>query len=240
MQEQRKEIRRVAVFKTTTNIALVLLTVMASGIVSTVVNFVYQYYAMVKGVDLDPATATPEVLLMTLAVPFISMLLNLPLTYCAWRFYLLISRSTLKERASIKSFFSPFSSVRHLVSGTAVIFIQLILTMLGSFVLIFPVYLSVCMASFVLADDPDISPFGAFKRSYLLMKGHKMEAFLTVIPIFGVYMLLMVLLSASFLGTLLSSVAQAVFYIALALIYNKLSGYKAEAPEEENNGTGSF
>ena len=141
----------------------------------------------------------------------------------------------IREKLSLKEYFAPFGNIKLIVNGAILIIVQLLLVVIGVFVLIFPVYLSFCMAPFILSDHPEMSFTKALSYSRKMMKGRKMEAFLTVIPVFGFVMVLTMLLGSSLLGILFTSVAQAVFYLVLARVYDKIKNERLQSDDMQSN-----
>ncbi|MBR6633183.1 MAG: DUF975 family protein [Clostridia bacterium] len=97
------------------------------------------------------------------------------------------------------------------------------LTVIGSVVLVFPVYFTYCMAVFVTLDKPEASVFSALRESRRMMKGHKWTAFRTTLPILAAYALVSIFLnSLYFISFFVISIVEAVFFVTLAIIYDDI------------------
>ena len=103
-------------------------------------------------------------------------------------------------------------------------FVLSIFNTVGIFLLVFPVYLSFCMAPFILKTNPEISVFKALSTSFKMMYGHKMTAFKTIVPILGVYLLCGLFAGILYLfGFFAMAVTEAVFNVSIAVIYNAIN-----------------
>lgn len=221
MKEKCKRYRDSAKLAVFSHMNGAILAVISSGLVATIINYYYQLAAVDKNVNIFSGDI--EVLKLTALVSLLSTVANLPLSYCATRFYLVISRKSPYERATLKELFAPFSSPSVLIKGSVLILINAILTLLGIAVFVFPVYFTYCMAVFVTFDKPDISPIGALRESRRIMKGHKWTAFRTALPILAVYALVSLFLnSLYFLSFFVISIVEAVFFVTLAVIYDDI------------------
>lgn len=219
MKEQRKKLRDLAKMSVFSHMYQAIFAVIMSGFVSTIVLFVYQYNAIEKNVDIF--SATPEQALVTLIVTALAALANLPLSFCANRFYLILSRKPHFERATARELFYPFTDPKMIFRGSLIVVFQSLLCVLGVFVLVFPVYFTYCMAIFAFYDNPSLSVFGALKESRRVMKGRKWQAFLTCLPVLLLYLVLNVAFSGFyFLSFFISAIFEALFFVLLAHIYN--------------------
>ncbi len=231
MKEQCKKYRDIAKIAVFSHLGSSVVAVIFSGLVSTLINYYYQ--TMADELNVDIFFADPKLYGMTLAVSLVSMLVNLPLSLCATRFYLIISRKSIYTRATMREFFMPFSHPRFLLKGSFLVLMTTILNFLGFFVFFFPVYFAFCMSVFVLQDDPGMSPFKALSASCRIMKGHKWLAFRTTLPILLLEMLLTPLLG-SIIFSIIIYVIQAVFYVTLAVIYNSVRGENEPNTSDDN------
>ncbi len=221
MKEKRRRYRENAKFAVFSHIGGALLAVVLSGIVSTLISSYYQYTAEINNIDLYSDDI--EVMKITLAVSLLSTLINLPVAFSAARFYLVISRKSPLEPATLKEFFAPFTSPAFLIKGSVLMLITSILTLLGAFVFVFPVYFMYCMSVFIISDDPSISPIKALTLSRRMMKGSKWMAFMTTLPILALYVVLTFIFSSLyFLSFFITSIVESVFFVTLAMIYEDL------------------
>ncbi len=217
MKEKRRQYRDLAKLAVFSHLGSSLIAVIFSGLVSTVINYYYQVTA--ENMNVDIFSPDPELYSITLAVSLASVLINLPLSFCATRFYLIISRKTISQRATMREFFAPFSQPSFLLKGCVLVLLTTVLNSLGILLLFFPVYFTFCMSVFILQDDPRISPVKALSHSMKMMKGNKWLAFCTTLPILLLELLLSPLLGSIFFSMVVYTV-QAVFYVTLAMIYN--------------------
>lgn len=221
MKEKCKRYRDSAKLAVFSHMNSAILAVIASGLVATLINYYYQITAVDKNVNIFSGDV--EVLKLTAMVALLSVFANLPLSYCAARFYLVISRKSPFERATLKELFAPFSSPALLLKGSLLMLITSFLTVIGSVVLVFPVYFTYCMAVFVTLDKPEASVFSALRESRRMMKGHKWTAFRTTLPILAAYALVSIFLnSLYFISFFVISIVEAVFFVTLAIIYDDI------------------
>lgn len=115
MNLNSKRIRDEARFQVFAHLSKAILAYILSGIITTVVTYNLQLSAFTKNVSLF--SNNPKVTLITLFVMLAGIILNLPLSFCAQRFYLLISRHIPLEPIPLKSFFEPFEKPRLLLKG---------------------------------------------------------------------------------------------------------------------------
>ena len=217
MDINSKKIRDEAKFQVFAHLSKALLVYILSGIISTVVMYNMQITALDKNITFNLETA-PIIYFITL----VGVIINMPLSFCAQRFYLILSRQTPFEPIPLKRFFEPFEKPAFLLKGTALLLVTSILDAFGIFVLYFPVYLAFFASAFVLADNPELSVFEAMKRSATLMKGRKMFAFKTLLPLFAIYILAAVFLASFyFISFFVTSVVQIMIFVTLAMIYDK-------------------
>ena len=220
MKLQRKRQRDEARFQVFAHLTKALVAYVLSGIISTAVIYNMQITAKTHNVELFTAN------LKTLGIVYLTLVLasviNMPLAFCAERFYLLISRQSPLETIPLKRFFEPFGTPALLFKGAFLLIVISILEIFGVFVLVFPVYLAFSTSVFFLSDNPEISVFEALKRSAKLMRGKKMEAFLTILPLMGTYLLVTYFLSAlPFISFFITSIVQIMIFVVLAMIYDK-------------------
>lgn len=221
MKERCKRYRDLAKTAVFSHLSSAILAVIFSSIVASVITTYYQYTAIEKNVDIF--SADPEVLKMTLIVTLASFLINLPLSFCSTRFYLIISRKTFVERATVKEFFEPFTRPGFLLKSSLLVLLTSFLNAIGAFVLVFPVYFMYCMSAFIISDNPDISPIKALTLSRRMMKGNKWLAFRATFPILLLYSVLMGVFSSMIMFSFfVLSVIEAVFFVTLAIIYEDL------------------
>lgn len=222
MKRQCKRYRDSAKISVFSHLSQSVLAVILSGLVSTVIVYYYQFSAIERNVDIFSIN-DPEALKTTLAVSLMALFANLPLSFCATRFYLLISRTPFHQPVRMKEFFAPFSKPSYILKGSVLVLLNTVITMLGAFVLVFPVYFAYCMAVFCMADNSEISPFKALALSRRMMRGHKWLAFRTMLPLFAVYILFTgVLSSFMFFSFLITSTVEAMIFVCTAHIYNDL------------------
>lgn len=221
MKEKFKRYRDSAKLSVFLHINSAILAVITSGLVATVINYYYQVTATEKNVNIFSGDL--EVLKLTALVSLMSVLANLPLSYCAARFYLIIARKAPFEKATMKELFAPFLSPSAIIKGSLLMLISSVLTLLGAVVLVFPVYFTYCMAVFITCDKPEISAFSALRESRRMMKGHKWTAFRTTLPILAVYALVSLFLNTLyFISFFVISIVEAVFFVTLAVIYDDI------------------
>lgn len=218
MNDKSKNLRDNARFLVFLNIPKALTAYFLSGIVSTLITYNMQVTILNKNI-----TSVDDELMKTIVlITFLAVLVNLPLSFCAQRFYFLVSSCSPLKPLLLREFFTPFSNPKFLLKGTLLVILTSILNVLGIFVLIFPVFLAFSMAVFFLSDNPEISVFEALKRSAKLMKGKKWFAFKTVIPLFAVYILFNLLFaSLYFISFIVTAIIEIMLTVTLALIYNE-------------------
>ena len=215
-----KVIRDETKFLVFAHLSKALIVYILSSIISTVI--VYNMQITVLGMNTPLDYTNPKTLGLVYGIIAIAFIVNLPLTFCAHRFYLALSRHTTLEPLPLKTFFEPFMSISLFLKGSMIILLTLILEVLGIFVLIFPVWLAFFPAIFVLADDPEISLFGALKKSAKIMKGNKMIAFKTLLPFFAFYIIATLFFNSFyFLSFFVTAISQLMIYVAFAMIYDK-------------------
>ena len=220
MKLERKRLRDEARFQVFAHLSKGLIAYVLSGIISTAVIYNMQITANARNVELFTTD------IKTLGIIYFTIILasviNMPLAFCAERFYLLISRESPLSSIPIKRFFEPFSKPALLLKGAILLIVISILEIFGIFVLVFPVYLAFSMSVFFLSDNPEISIFEALKRSAKMMHGKKMEAFLTILPLMGTYLLVNFFFSSFyFISFFITSVIQIMLFVVLAMIYDK-------------------
>ncbi len=219
MNNKSKNLRDNARFLVFLNISKALTAYFLSGIISTLITYNMQVTIISKNLFYE---VTPQLLAIQFLITFLALIVNLPLSFCAQRFYLSIARNSASQPLFLRDFFTPFANPKLLVKGAFLVFLTSILNVLGIFVLIFPVYLAFSMAVFFLSDNPEISVFEALKRSAKLMKGKKWFAFKTVIPLFAVYILFNLLFaSLYFISFIVTAVIEVMITVTLALIYDE-------------------
>ena len=220
MFNDSKPTRDLAKFFVFSHLGVSVLSVILSGIVASFINFYYQYNVSAMKVDITDI----KTIKMGLSVALVATAINLPLTLCATTFFHEIASRGYRERVGIKDFFEPFSRPVYLLKGTLLMFILALFNTVGILLLVFPVYLSFCMAPFILKSNPDMSVFKALSTSFKMMYGHKMTAFKTIVPIMGVYLLCGLFAGVFYLfGFLAMAVTQAVFNVTIAVIYNAIN-----------------
>lgn len=237
MKEKNRAYRDSAKFAVFSHLGASIMAVILSGLMETLVMSYYMANAEQKGINIfEMNPSNIEILKVTLIVALLATIVNMPLSFCATRFYLLISRKGIAERATMKEFFAPFTDVGTIIKGTLVMLLTLLINALGVYVLVFPVYLSYCMAVFVMHDDPQVSPIKAMTLSRRMMKGHKWHTFCTVIPLLLLNFALTYLMSSLILFSfLITSIVQSVYFVTLAVIYNdlKISTQKDDTENEK-------
>lgn len=220
MNLNSKTLRAEARFQVFAHLSKGILAYILSGLITTLIVYNIQITAVSKNVSLIPDTA--EKALIIYSVLFLALIANLPLTFCAERFYLLISRQTPLEPISLKCFFEPFEKPSLFFKGSLLVLLVSVMNVLGIFVLVFPVYLAFGLSVFHLSDNPEISVFEAMKRSAKTMKGKKMFAFKTLLPLWCTMAVFSYLLSSLyFVSFFVTSVIEIMIFVVLALIYEK-------------------
>ncbi len=220
MKLERKRLRDEARFQVFAHLSKGLIAYVLSGIISTAVIYNMQLTASTHNVELFTTN------MKTLGIVYLTLILasviNMPLAFCAQRFYLLISRESPLNSIPIKRFFEPFGTPALLLKGAVLLIVISILEIFGIFVLVFPVYLAFSMSVFFLSDNPEISVFEALKRSAKMMRGKKMEVFLTILPLMGTYLFVNFFFSSLyFISFFITSVIQIMLFVVLAMIYDK-------------------
>lgn len=220
MNFERKRLRDNARFQVFGHLSKVLVSYVLSYIISNAVIYNMQLVAQDKNVELFTGDIkTLGIIYLTLVL---ALLINMPLSFCAQRFYLIISRESPFQTIPLKRFFEPFATPALLLKGTLLLIVISILNTLGVFVLVLPVYLAFSAAVFYLSDNPEISVFEALKRSAKMMRGKKFFAFMTLLPLFGLNIAAWVFLSSLyFVYFFVSSILQVMIFVVLALIYDK-------------------
>lgn len=220
MNLNSKRLRDEAKFQVFAHLSKGMLAYVLSGLITTLIVYNIQITATTKNVSLIPDTL--EKALIIYSVLFLAALANLPLTFCAERFYLLISRHTPLESIPLKSFFEPFEKPSLFLKGSLLILLVSVMNVLGVFVLVVPVYLAFGLSVFHLSDAPEISVFEAMKRSAKTMKGKKMFAFKTLLPLWFTKALVSYFLSSLyFISFFVTSVIEIMIFVVLAMIYDK-------------------
>lgn len=220
MIDNSKRIRDIARFQVFAHLGKAILAYILSGIITTVVTYNINLTAMAGNINL--ASGNLKVSGIVLFALTAGMILELPFAFSATRFFLLISRQTPLESIPVRCFFEPFFDVKFLLKGALLVFVTGLLNTLGIFVLIIPVWLAFGTAVFHLSDNPEISVFEALKRSARMMKGKKMFAFKTLLPLFAVYLGVSLFLnSVYFISFFVLSVTQIIINVVLAVIYNE-------------------
>ncbi len=237
MKEKCKRYRDLAKMAVFSHFNSSLIAFISLSFVSTLIMRYYQMTAVEKNVDIF----APESKAITLLVLAFAMLINLPLEFCATRFFLIISRKSRFERATVKELFYPFSSAKLLIKGS---FIQLIinvflyiglvislvlvqrniyLSLLALPVLLLTlfVYLTYCMSAFVISDNITFSPIKAMRVSRQMMKKNRWLVVRTMIPVIAVYALAtLVLSSLFFFSYFILMTIYSVMFVTLAVIYD--------------------
>ncbi len=215
-----KRIRDEARFQVFAHMSKAILAYILSGIITTVVVYNLQISAFSRNISL--VSDNPKVVLITFFAMTAGLILNLPLSFCAQRFFLVLSTHTPMEPIPLKRFFEPFEKPKLLLKGALLVLLTSILSVLGIFVLIFPVWLAFSAAVFFLSENPEISVFEALKRSAKMMKGRKMFAFKTLLPLFLIYIGISVFLGSLYLVSFFAqTVTEIMIWVVLAIIYNE-------------------
>lgn len=123
-----------------------------------------------------------------------------------------------EKKPALSKLFSYFSKI----FKTWVLYLLMtLLTFIGLFLLIVPgiiIYLSISMAPFIFAENPEISPIEAIIRSVKMMKGHFFELFLLEISFLG-WILLSYICTCSIANILVIPYklsAETVFYLEIS------------------------
>lgn len=219
MKGNGKIYRDNAKFQVIAHLPKALLAYIFSGIVATIAMLNIQITVISK--NLLYVSDDPKIPLSILAATFLAFVVNLPLSFCSQRFYLLISRTSPFSPVPIRDFFKPFQSPKLILKGCVLLLIVELLNALGLVVLVFPVLLSFCMATYFLADNPEMSVFKSLSSSVKFMKGKKWFAFKAVIPIYLTYVIVQLIFSSLyFISFFVTAVIEVMLYVVLAMIYN--------------------
>ncbi len=221
MNNKRKQYRELAKLSVISHLTSALLSVVFSSLIMSLIFSFYLNSAADRNVDIF--TGDEETLKITMIVWTLSLLVNIPLQFCAMRFYLVISRKGLAQRATMGEFFAPFTDFSLFIKGSAVFILLTLLTALGFAILSLPIYFTYCMSVFVISDNPQLSVFQALRTARRTVKGHKLTVFITVLPLVLIYFVTSILLSSlPIFGFLVPSVIQAIIFTVYAVIYNDI------------------
>ncbi|MBE6700725.1 MAG: hypothetical protein E7582_02405 [Ruminococcaceae bacterium] len=221
MKEICRKYRESAKVQVFSHIGQIFFAVIITGLVSSLISYHFQLTAFNKNIEL--ISGDPEMLKIALIVSALSSIVTLPLTFCLTRFYLLTSRTHIFQKIPIKAYFTPFESPSYLLKCSLLTLTLTVINCLGVFLLIFPVFLSFCMAPFIMSDNPETSVFSALKKSFKMMRGKKMMAFRASFPFLIFYLVItMFFASIPVISFIMTAAGEALFYVTLALIYNDL------------------